>query len=104
MKMGRESRARTQAIYLAEQQMEIFRVMTTADVTDAMNNPMSVGDAGSVIDPDPNDNNPTTFTRIWEILPDDPDTGVFKVTVVVGFTDKLGNPRTERLQSLKAGL
>jgi prepilin-type N-terminal cleavage/methylation domain-containing protein len=102
MKMTRESLSRTQAIYLAEQQMEIFHLMTTAEITVAMANPPS-GDT-ALIDPDPNDADPTTFTRTWEILADDPQPDVFTVTVIVGFFDTLGNPRTERLQALKAGL
>jgi prepilin-type N-terminal cleavage/methylation domain-containing protein len=104
MKMGRESRVRTQAIYLAEQQMEIFRVMTTAEITAALANPLEPGDTASIVDPDPNDDDPTTFTRTWEIVPNDPETGMFNLTVVVGFTDKMGVLRTERLQSLKAAL
>lgn len=104
MKTTRESRARTDASYLAEQQMEIFRLMSTANLTLAQANPPDPGNPSSEIDPDPNDGNPTTFTRTWEILSDDPEPGIFKVTVIVGFTDKLGNPQTERIQSLKADI
>jgi Tfp pilus assembly protein PilV len=102
MKTTLESRTRTHASYLAEQQMEIFRLMSTADLTAAQANPPDPGDPDLAIDPDPNDDNPTTYSRTWEILSDDPEPGIFKITVIVGFTDKMGTAQTERIQSLKA--
>ena len=104
MKLSRESRARTDAMYLAEQQMEIFYLMTADDINDALADPAYPNDPGGAIDPDPNDADTTTYERSWEILPDDPEPGIFKLTVIVSFVDKLGVPRTERIQSLKAEL
>lgn len=104
MKTTLESRTRTHASYLAEQQMEIFRLMSTADLTAAQANPPDPDDPDLAIDPDPNDDNPTTYSRTWEILSDDPEAGIFKITVIVGFTDKMGTPQTERIQSLKVEL
>jgi prepilin-type N-terminal cleavage/methylation domain-containing protein len=104
MMTTRESRTRTHAIYLAEQQMEIFRLMTGAEINGVLADPSYPNDPAGAIDPDPNDDDPTTYTRSWEILPDDPEAGIFKLTVIVGFTNKLGTPQTERIQSLKADI
>jgi prepilin-type N-terminal cleavage/methylation domain-containing protein len=101
LKTTRESRSRTYASYLAAQQMEIFHLMTTAEINAALADPSYPNDPAGPIDPDPNDGDPTTFTRSWQILPDDPEPGVFRLTVMVGFTNKLGTPQVERIQLLK---
>ena len=103
MKMTRESRSRAHAIYLAEEQMEIFHLMTSDEIDAALADPSYPDDPAGAIDPDPDDEDPTTFNRSWEILPNDPELGVYQLTVIVSFTDKLGQLRSERLRSLKAG-
>ncbi len=101
LKLSRDSRSRTHAMYLAEQQMELFFLMTGAEIDAALADPSYPNDPAGAIDPDPNDADTTTFTRSWEILPDDPEPGVFRLTVIVGFNDNQGQPQTRRLQSLK---
>ena len=101
LKLSRESRSNTYAMYLAEQQMELFLLMTGDEVDAALLDPSYPNDPGGPIDPDPNDDDDKTFTRSWQILPDDPETGVFRLTVTVAFTDENGRPRTRSLQSLK---
>lgn len=102
MKLSRDSRAQTYAIYLAQQQMETFLRMSSADLDDVLAAPTYPNDPAGHIDPDPNDDRVTTYGRSWEILPDDPEPGMYKVTVIIAFTDRMGRPRTERLQSLLA--
>ncbi len=102
IKTTMESRSRAHAMYLAEQQMAIFSLMTSDEINAALADPNYPNDPAGPIDPDPNDDDPTTFARSWEILPDDPEPGVFRITVIVNFTDKLGLLRSERLPSLKA--
>jgi prepilin-type N-terminal cleavage/methylation domain-containing protein len=103
MNMSRESRSRAHSIYLAEEQMEIFQLMTSDEIDAELADPAYPNDPAGAIDPDPDDEDPTTFNRSWEILPNDPEFGVYQLTVIVSFTDKLGQIRSERLRSLKAG-
>ncbi len=101
LKLSRDSRSQTHAMYLAEQQMELFLLMRGDEIDAVLADPGYPNDPAGTIDPDPNDDDDMTFTRSWEILPDDPEPGVFRLTVIVGFTDDQGTPRTRRLQSLK---
>ncbi len=101
LKLSRESRSNTYAMYLAEQQMELFLLMSGDEIDATLADPSYPNDPAGAIDPDPNDDDNTTFTRSWEILPDDPELGVFRLTVIVGFNDNQGQPQTRRLQSLK---
>jgi prepilin-type N-terminal cleavage/methylation domain-containing protein len=102
MKTTRESRTRANAIYLAAEQMEIFHLMTSDDIDAELAAPSYPNDPAGAIDPDPDDDDPTTFSRSWEILPNAPEFGVYQLTVIVSFTDKMGQLRSERLRSLKA--
>jgi Tfp pilus assembly protein PilV len=104
LKFSRGSRSQTQAMYLAEQQMEIFHLMSGADVNAARADGSYPNDPANPIDPDPNDANVKTFDRSWTIQQNTPEAGVFTLTVIVGWTDELGSPRTLRLQRLKADL
>lgn len=99
MSVSSQSRLRTQASYLAGQQIETFRVTSAAQLRI-----LSAGtsDPSNPIDPDPGDSDTTTFNRRWLIEPDTPETGVFTLTVFVDWVDGLGVTRTAQLRTLLA--
>ena len=99
-KFSDASRSNTSAMYLAEQQMEIFRVMSAADVLDMLTESGYPNDPENPIQPDAT--SATTFSRRWLIQTDTPETGVITITVEVDWVDAIENVRTARLQSLKA--
>ncbi len=101
IKVSSTSRSHTMALDLAEQQMEVFEATTSADVLTLVGNP---NDPNNPIMMDPGTGTPVPFTRSWEILADTPETGIIQMTVMVDFTNALGNTQTARLQSLKANL
>ena len=101
IKVSSTSRSHTMALDLAEQQMEVFEATTAADVLTLVGNP---NDPNNPIMMDPGTSTPLPFTRSWEILANTPETGVIQMTVMVDFTNALGNTQTARLQSLKADL
>lgn len=102
MKFTRESQLRTEAYYLAAQQMEGFQAMTGAQIAaiaalntypdDVDNNP---------IDPDPNDGRARGFNRSWDIQADTPVSGVYTIQVIVSWTDGRGRDRSVNVESLK---
>ncbi len=90
-----QSRNMTQALYLAEQQIETFRAMTGPDVLlleglDDPANPIKMNGAHEV-----------EFERRWTITPDVPEVGLMTLTVEVDWPDARGNVRTISLQTLK---
>jgi type II secretory pathway pseudopilin PulG len=100
LKYTQQSRALTQAMYLAEQQIEDFASMASTDV-------QALGDANdplNPIDPDPNDGDTTTFNRRWTIQMNTPEAGTMMLTVNVDWVDPRGAIRTVQLQTVKATL
>ena len=100
IKFSDASRSDTSSMYLAEQQMEIFRVMSAADVKDLLTDPGYPNDPDNPLQPDSTSS--TTFSRRWLIQTDTPEAGVITITVEVDWIDSVGNVRTASLQSLKA--
>ena len=76
MRMQTSSKYVSQAMMLAEQQLELFYVLppTVAGVTIDPTNP---------IDPNPLDDDLTNFTRQWNVQLDTPSVGLDTVTVTV---------------------
>lgn len=99
MKFSRDSRARTQSMLFAEEQIERFNGMSPANVLAA------VSDAGYPNDPgnpfsamgDPN-----PYNRSWTISDDTPEVGVISITVNVTWIDSINVTRTTTLRTLKA--
>ncbi|MGH0031892.1 MAG: type IV pilus modification PilV family protein [Myxococcota bacterium] len=98
-KLSGDSRVRTQAAFLAHQQIEVFRAMDIGTLTATVG---TTNDPGNPIDPTPGDGQTVTFNRRWTITPD-AGTGTTTVRVEVDYVDNLGNTRTVRLQTLRAG-
>ena len=104
LKTIRQSRTQMLAMYMAEEQMEDFQAMTTADVIAAISDPNYPDDPANPIDPDPGDDNAVAFNRRWFIEPDAVETGVMRLTVEVDWVSPLGFARTTTLRSFKAAL
>jgi prepilin-type N-terminal cleavage/methylation domain-containing protein len=104
LKTSRQSRSQTLSMYLAEQQMEAFQSMSSDDVLAEIAAPGYPDDPANPIDPDPGDDDVTTFDRRWFIEDNTPETGAISIRVEVDWVDPLGFTRTTALRSLKAKL
>jgi Tfp pilus assembly protein PilV len=104
LKTTRESRTQMLAMYLAEEQMEAFQSMTSADVIAAISDLNYPNDPENPIDPDPDDDEAVTFDRRWFIAPNALGQGLMRLTVEVDWENSLGFTRTTTLRSLKAAL
>ena len=99
IKFNRDSRVRTEAAYLAAQQMEAFQAMDGAAIE--VIRLAGTNDPNNPIDPDPNDGVARSFNRSWAITPNSPENGVYSVGVTVSWVDQLGNTRSVTLSSVK---
>jgi prepilin-type N-terminal cleavage/methylation domain-containing protein len=90
------SRHQTEALHLAQQQLEIFHATPIASL------PASGNDPTNPVDPDPNDGDRTTFTRSWLIQADTPLAGITTLTVTVSWVAKDGTVMSTAIQSMKA--
>ena len=97
-----QSRERTLAHGLAQQQLEIFQEMSTTSLETIR--AAGVNDPLNPIDPDPNDAQLMSFTRTWAITPDTPEPDVYTIMVTVGWTDARGAQRTVQLETFKSAL
>ena len=102
--MSRDSRLRTEALYLAQQQMEAFQAMPGAGLQAALADANYPNDPANPIDPDPGDADIRQFNRSWTITADAPEPGVFTVVVQVNWLDRRGNAQVVRLESVRADL
>jgi hypothetical protein len=101
MKVSSESRNRSVAMNLAEEQMEIFEVMAPADILALVTGPGFLPDPNNPIDPDPGDGATMQFARAWQIETGTPEAGVMRITIAVNWQDGLGQVRTTQIQALK---
>lgn len=104
LKNSRQSRSQTVAMYLAEQQMEVFQSMSSDDVIAEIAAPGYPNDPNNPLDPDPGDDEVVQYNRRWFIQQDDPEPNVISIRVEVDWVDPLGFTRTTALRSLKAEL
>ena len=98
------SRTQTSAMYLAQQQMETFQTMPSADVVAAVNFPTYTDDTDNPIDPNPGGDDATQFNRRWLVRHDFPEPRAFTIRVEVAHVNSLGSIHTTVLESLKAEL
>jgi Tfp pilus assembly protein PilV len=96
-----ESQLRTEAAYLAEQQLEAFQAMDAGAVEVLRTDAGYPNDPANPIDPDPGDAAARQFARSWTITPDSPENGVYSISVAVSWSDRLGNTRSVTLSSIK---
>jgi type IV pilus assembly protein PilV len=104
MKLAGDSRINSIAMYMAEEQLEIFRTMPSADVLALTAEPGYPADPSNPIDPYPDDGVAMAFQRRWTIQADTPEAGAILVTVEVDWTNSMGRTRTARVQALRANL
>ncbi len=102
IKYSARSRSATEAMYLAEEQIEIMRLLSATDVLAMVPNGNFVNDGLNPIDPG-GDDNTTRYNRRWRVQDDTPEAGMIAITVAVDFQDRLGITRTVSLRTLKAG-
>ena len=99
IKLSSDSRVHSEAMYLAEQKLEEFKRMPSADVAAL---------AGTTTDPanpiDPAGDGVMSLDRSWTITDDSPEAGVMTVQVDVAWTNSLGVVRTATVQTLKVDL
>ena len=102
MKYTRQSQLRTEAYYLAAQQMEMFQSMTASQVADIKALGSYPNDVdNNPIDPDPGDNRERAFNRSWDIQEDDPIDGLFTITVTVSWASSGGAQGSVNIESVK---
>jgi len=101
IKLSSDSRINSEALNLAEQQLETFKGMTGADVAALVGTTV---DPANPIDPDVNDAMTMAFNRSWTVATDTPEVGMMTITVNVAWTNSLGATSTASIQSLKANL
>ena len=104
IKRARDSRAQAAAMYLAQQQIEIFQSMSGTDVIAVKSNGSYPNDPDNPIDPDPGDDDDTTFVRRYTITEDTPIIGIIEIVVEVDYRNSIGATNTTTLRSLKAEL
>ena len=95
-----QSRHLSQALHLAQQQMELFHATPVASLPAPCNPTPTCDDPANPIQVDATD--ATTFVRNWLIEPNTPTVGITRITVAVDWTDKTGIVRTTQIQSMKA--
>jgi prepilin-type N-terminal cleavage/methylation domain-containing protein len=104
IKNTRQSRTQTTAMYLAREQMETFRSMSSDDVIAATSEANYPDDPNNPIDPDPGDDDSIVYKRRWIITEDDPEPDCLSIRVEVDWVNAAGVTRTTMLRSLKAEL
>ena len=98
IKTMRSSRGATEAIRLAQEQVETFRLMSGPDVRALIGNP---NDPNNPFDPDPGDDNVVAYNRSWTIVDDTPGPDLISIQVHVQWVDGLGLSRTTTLETVK---
>ena len=105
IKLSSDSRIHSEAMNLAEQQLEVFKTMSGPDV-DALAG--TTVDPRNPIDPALNDATAMALNRSWTIVPDMAgavvDVGLVPLNVDVTWTNSLGAVSTASVQNLKANL
>ncbi len=101
IKLSSDSRIHTEAMLLGEEQLEVFRPMSGADVVALAGTTV---DPSNPIDPDLFDATTMALNRSWTIAADTPEVGMITITVDTSWTNSLGNISSTSVQSLKAEL
>jgi type IV pilus assembly protein PilV len=97
-----QSRERTLAQGLAQQQLEIFQEMSDASLQAVI--AAGPNDPLNPIDPDPNDAQQMFFNRSWTITPDTPEDDVYRIVVTVAWNNARGAARQVQLETFKSEL
>ena len=100
VKMSSRSEHMSQAMYLAQEQLEVFLAMPR---TDPQFQALVVQqpDPGGVIDIDTTDLDQTNYTRSWTIEPNTPAVGLTRITVFVNWNTATRGRTQVQLQGIK---
>ena len=100
LKMTSRSGHLSQAMYLAQEQMETFMALPQSSpfldiaVVDAP-------DPSGMIDIDPTDQDLTNFARTWTVEPNTPANGVARITITVIWNTASRGPNQVQLQGIR---
>jgi type IV pilus assembly protein PilV len=100
VKVASKSRSLSQAMYLAQEQLDLFMAMPGTDpvfATPVTDDP----DPAGAIDVNANDADVTTFTRSWSVEPNTPSLGLTRITVTVRWDTASGITHDIELQAIK---
>ena len=100
LKVSSKSRSLSQAMYLAQEQLDLFMTMPGSDAT-FVTPVTDQADPGGPIDVNPGDADQTTFTRTWTIEPSTPSPGLVRITVNIAWDAASGATHQIELQGLK---
>jgi type IV pilus assembly protein PilV len=100
IKVSSKSRSLSQAMYLAQEQLDLFMTMSGADPTFATA-VADEPDPNGPIDVNPADADQTTFTRTWTIEPGAPSAGLTRITVNIRWDAASGATHRIELQGIK---
>jgi type IV pilus assembly protein PilV len=100
IKVSSKSRSLSQAMFLAQEQLDLFMTMPGADPTFAAAVTDEPDPAGP-IDVNPGDADQTTFTRTWTIEPATPALGLARITVNIRWDAASGATHQIELQGIK---
>jgi len=104
LKFTDNSRERSEAYYLAQQQMEAFQVMSPSALEDVRTAATYPNDTANPLDPDAADATTAAYFRSWTITPNSPEAGVYTVRVQVTWTGRHGINRSIAIEGYKAGV
>jgi prepilin-type N-terminal cleavage/methylation domain-containing protein len=100
IKVASKSRSLSQAMFLAQEQLDLFMTMPGADpvfATPVADDP----DPNGPIDVNPADADQTTFTRTWTVEPNTPTVGLTRLTVSITWDSASGVTHQIELQGIK---
>jgi prepilin-type N-terminal cleavage/methylation domain-containing protein len=100
LRMTSKARSLSQAMYLAQEQLDTFMALPGGNVlfTTAA---ADVADPLGPLDINANDEDQTTFTRRWTVEPDQPSVGLTRITINVGWDTPSGLSHEIELQGIK---
>lgn len=100
IKLSSRSEHMSQAMYLAQEQMETFMAMPqTSPFLDLP--VVDAPDPAGIIDIDPTDDNFTNYSRSWTVEPNVPNLGLTRITITVTWNTASRGPTQVQLQGIR---
>ena len=88
IKLSSRSEHMSQAMYLAQEQMEVLPVVDAPD-------------PAGIIDIDPTDDDFTNYSRSWTVEPNVPNLGLTRITITVTWNTASRGPTQVQLQGIR---
>ncbi len=100
IKISSRSEHMSQAMYLAQEQMEVFMAMPqTSPFLDVA--VVDAPDPVGLIDIDATDNDATNYSRSWTVEPNAPNLGLTRITITVTWNTASRGPTQVQLQGIR---